>query len=43
LLESIVVPKGDSIYLLGNTILYAIALYMSMQMAEFFGRMRNVF
>jgi fructoselysine-6-P-deglycase FrlB-like protein len=37
LLESIVLPKGDSIYLLGNNILYAIALYASFQMAEFFG------
>ena len=36
LLESIVLPKGDSIYLLGNNILYAIALYTSFQMAEFF-------
>jgi fructoselysine-6-P-deglycase FrlB-like protein len=37
LLESIVLPKEDSTYLLGNNILYAIALYMSFQMAEFFG------
>jgi len=37
LLESIVLPKEDSIYLLGNNILYAIALYTSFQMAEFFG------
>jgi fructoselysine-6-P-deglycase FrlB-like protein len=37
LLESIVLPKEDSIYLLGNNILYTIALYTSFQMAEFFG------
>jgi fructoselysine-6-P-deglycase FrlB-like protein len=37
LLESIVLPKAESIYLLGNNILYAIALYTSFQMAEFFG------
>ena len=37
LLESIVLPKEDSIYLLGNNILYAVALYLSFQMAEFFG------
>jgi fructoselysine-6-P-deglycase FrlB-like protein len=37
LLESIMLPKEDSIYLLGNNILYTIALYTSFQMAEFFG------
>jgi fructoselysine-6-P-deglycase FrlB-like protein len=37
LLESIVLPKEESIYLLGNNILYAMALYTSFQMAEFFG------
>jgi fructoselysine-6-P-deglycase FrlB-like protein len=37
LLESIMLPEEDSIYLLGNNILYAIALYTSFQMAEFFG------
>jgi len=37
LLESILLPKEESIYLLGNNILYAIALYTSFQMAEFFG------
>jgi fructoselysine-6-P-deglycase FrlB-like protein len=37
LLESIMLPKEDSIYLLGNNILYSIALYMSFQMAQFFG------
>jgi len=37
LMESILLPKEDSLYLLGNNILYTIALYMSFQMAEFFG------
>jgi len=41
LLESIVLPKEESIYLLGNNILYAIALYTSFQMAEFFGSTSN--
>jgi fructoselysine-6-P-deglycase FrlB-like protein len=35
-LNSTVVP-AETLYLLGNNILFAIALYMSMQMAEFFG------
>jgi fructoselysine-6-P-deglycase FrlB-like protein len=38
LLESIVLPKEESIYFLGNNIRYAIAVYTSFQMAEFFGR-----
>ena len=37
LLESIALPEDRAIYLLGNNILYAIALYTSFQMAEFFG------
>ena len=36
-LESIVLPKEEPIYMLGNNALYAIALYTSFQMAEFFG------
>jgi fructoselysine-6-P-deglycase FrlB-like protein len=36
-LESIVLPRQESVYLLGNNVLYAIALYTSFQMAEFFG------
>jgi fructoselysine-6-P-deglycase FrlB-like protein len=41
LLDSIILPKEESIYLLGNNILYAIALYTSFQMAEFFGTTAN--
>jgi fructoselysine-6-P-deglycase FrlB-like protein len=41
LLESMILPKEESIYLLGNNILYAIALYTSFQMAEFFGSTAN--
>jgi fructoselysine-6-P-deglycase FrlB-like protein len=36
LLDSIVLPE-ETIYLLGNRILYAIALYTSLKMSEFFG------
>jgi fructoselysine-6-P-deglycase FrlB-like protein len=36
LLDSITVPE-QTLYLLGNNILYAVALYASLQMAEFFG------
>ncbi len=35
-LNSTVLP-AETLYLLGNNILFAIALYTSMQMAEFFG------
>jgi len=36
-LESVNVPKGESLYVLGNGVLYALALYASLKMAEFFG------
>ena len=36
-LDSIVLPPNQSVDLLGNNLLYAIALYASFQMAEFFG------
>jgi fructoselysine-6-P-deglycase FrlB-like protein len=36
LLESIIIPK-ETLYLLGNSTLYAVAFYASLQMAEFFG------
>jgi fructoselysine-6-P-deglycase FrlB-like protein len=36
LLESFTIPQ-ETLYLLGNNILYAVALYASLQMAEFFG------
>jgi len=36
-LESLVLPGQESVYLLGNNVLYAIALYTSFQMVEFFG------
>ena len=36
-LESLVLPRQESVYLLGNNLLYAIALYTSFQMVEFFG------
>jgi len=35
--ESITLPKTESIYLLGNNLLYAISVYASFQLAEFFG------
>ena len=37
LLQSVILPKEETINLLGNNILYAIALYATLQMAEFFG------
>ena len=40
-LDSIVLPKEESICLLGNNLLYAIALYASFQLAEFFGTTTN--
>jgi hypothetical protein len=36
LLDSMLLPE-ETIYLLGNKILYAIALYTSLKMSEFFG------
>jgi fructoselysine-6-P-deglycase FrlB-like protein len=36
LLESFTIPR-ETLYLLGNNTLYALALYASLQMAEFFG------
>jgi fructoselysine-6-P-deglycase FrlB-like protein len=36
-LDSIVFPRDESLELLGNNILYAIALYASFQLSEFFG------
>ena len=36
-LDSIVLPREESVDFLGNNLLYAIALYASFQMAEFFG------
>jgi fructoselysine-6-P-deglycase FrlB-like protein len=36
-LDSIVLPKEESVDLLGNNMLYAVALYASFQLAEFFG------
>jgi len=35
-LESVVLPE-DTVFVLGNNTLYPLALYMSLQMAEFFG------
>jgi len=36
LLESFIIPK-ETLWILGNNALYAVALYASLQMAEFFG------
>ena len=36
-LDSITLPREESVDLLGNNLLYAIALYASFQLAEFFG------
>jgi fructoselysine-6-P-deglycase FrlB-like protein len=36
-LNSLVLPRDESVDILGNNLLYAIALYTSFQMAEFFG------
>ncbi len=36
-LDSIILPREDSVDLLGNNLLYAIALYASFQLSEFFG------
>jgi len=35
--ESIILPREESVDLLGNNLLYAIALYTSFQLSEFFG------
>ena len=37
LLESIIVPKNDPLYLLGNNLPYALAQYASLKLTEFFG------
>jgi fructoselysine-6-P-deglycase FrlB-like protein len=37
LLESIMLPKKDPIYLLGNNLLYALSQYASLKLTEFFG------
>jgi len=36
-LDSIILPREESVDLLGNNLLYAIALYASFQLSEFFG------
>jgi hypothetical protein len=36
-LESIMLPSGESLYVLGNDVLYGLSLYASFKMVEFFG------
>jgi len=36
-LDSIILPREESVDLLGNNLFYAIALYASFQLSEFFG------
>lgn len=41
LLESVALPKNETLYILGNNTMYAVSLYASFQMAEFFASNAN--
>jgi len=42
-LDSFTLPRDESVDILGNNVLYAIALYASLQLAEFFGTTEHAY